>query len=274
MINIQINDIKHDNLKSKKDNTSNTNIFKKRFSNFISFINCETFKTQKLSVSCSDYNNNGFIFTAPVYEYSKKNKDTLIIQTEFNNIIKSKFLHTLSQKSNQLKMEISPDLIEHQIIDVLIDFDNKMHELMENKYNNFKCIGKIIHNKGVSFSEKVNKLEEIKMINSKFIKNGNYRQYNKVVNYNISSKFPKIENFDIESTSAQDLIKIFNRIITDQKEFRMMISPVGWINTNNNTYGSYLGIIMLEIKYKGTKITSIIENNEVITKREIMDLII
>lgn len=269
MISIQISDIKNDTV-----NETYTHTFKKRFSNFISFINSETFKPHELSVSLSDYNNNGFIFTVPVYEYSKKNKDTLIIQTEFNNLTKSKFSYKLSQKSNQLQMEISPELVEHQIINILIDFDNKMHELMENKYNNFKCIGKIIHNKGISFSEKVNKLEEITMINSKFIKNGNYKQYNKVMNYNISYKFPKIENFDIESTNAQDLIKIFNRIITDQKEFRMMISPVGWINTNNNTYGSYLGIIMLEIKYKGAKIASMINDSEIISKREIINLTI
>ncbi len=260
--------------KNSITSTNNPYVFNKQFSNYILFINCESFKNNELSILHSKYNNNGYMHTIPVYEYSKKNKDVLIIQTSFNDFIKSKFVYKLQQNSNQLHIEISSDLFERQTLDILIDFDNKMREFIKNTHDNFKCIGKIVHNKGMPYTDNVNKMDEISMIKTKFIKDINYKQYNKVVNYNISKKFPKVEEFDLSKISPLDLGKFFNRILNNQKEFRMMISPVGWINTNNSTYGSYLGIIMLEIKYKGTKIISLVDSNEVITKQEIINLTI
>ena len=53
---------------------------------------------------------------------------------------------------------------------------------------------------------------------------------------------------------------------------RMLIEPFAWINLSNKTYGSYLNIMIMEVKYKNAKIYSILDKNEISVKPEIINI--
>ena len=257
--------------------------FKKKFGNYIPLINSDTFNEKKLSIMLPNTSKGNFIIPIPVYKYNDKNLDTLLIQTSFFDVKKSKISYKKNGKfgSNNVddlgEIRFDPTFFDNQIIDILLNFDNKLVNFVKSTYGKkYKCVSKLIYNKNVTKStseiEIVNMISELGTIKGKLRKSKFYKQYNKIVNYNISKKYSPIEQFDLSTMKYNDLINIFDRILTDNKEIRMLFEPFAWINLTNNTYGSYLGIIMIEVKYKNAKIYSVLDKNETSMKTEVINV--
>lgn len=231
-----------------------------KFSNYLSFIEYNLFDSNKLNIHSNKASDDNFISLTGKYEYDCKNKDTLMIKTSFNKLIKHKFMYNIN-KNNSLQFRIHTALLEKETLDMLTDFDFKLESFMKENYPDYTCKGKIVYSN---------------IINMKVNKHKIYELYNKIINYNkYKSKYPNAKEIEVEEFDFSDnfILQVLNRIITDQKEFRLLISPLGWININTKTYGSYLGLVTLELKYKNSQISSSLDKKEIIV-HEIINLVI
>lgn len=262
----------------KDDNT-----FKRKFKNYIPLISSDTFDEKKLTIMLPNYSKGNFIIPVPVYRYDEKNLDSLLIQTSFMDVnkakisykIKNTYKNKMTQEQNQIKFD--PSFFDNKIIDILLNFDNKMVQFVKNTFTNkFKCSSKMIYNKNsvrlTPAFEMVNMIGDLGMIKGKLCKKKFYDQYNKLLNYNISKKYDAVEQYELSSMKNNELVNIFDRILTNNKEIRMLLEPFMWINLSDNTYGSYLNIIMIEVKYKHAKIYSILDKNETSMKENIINV--
>ena len=270
-------------------------IFKRNFKHYISLINSDTFNEEKLSIMQSENVKGNYVIPLPIYKYSEKILDPLLIQTSFFDVKKNKLSYKnnkIYQKKNidsknidpknnddlkHFEIKFDPTFIDSQIINILLNFDNKLVKFIKNTFGDqFKCLSKMIYNKSAKKLtpdfEIVNMADDLGEIKAKILKSKCNKQYNKIINYNISKKYAPVEYFDLANIKNSDLSNIFDRILADNKEMRMLIEPFAWINLSNKTYGSYLNIMMIEVKYKNAKIYSMLDKNEISMKPEIINI--
>ena len=66
-----------------------------------------------------------------------------------------------------------------------------------------------------------------------------------------------------------NLTNILERILTDKKQMRMLLTPITYVDPTNKIYSSYVKILMMEVKYIGAKIFSPFDTNEINVRPEI-----
>jgi hypothetical protein len=239
---------------------------KKIFKNYISAIESNELDKNKINLNESKYQFSSFI--TPHYQYSDKNNDLFIIQTPFINVIKNKINYY--RKSNNIYL--SHELFDSNIIKLLIEYDSMVHKYIKEKHNYVPCLNQLIYNKAMPNYEEgykdVNLLNELGSIRAKL--QPLHKYYGKIINYNVSIKYPKVEEFDLKQMKPENLFSTLDRILTNNKQMRLLMSPTTWIM--NGQYGSYLNIFMIEVKYKNAKIQSVLDKKEVNMRKEIINI--
>lgn len=181
------------------------------------------------------------------YCYDKNVTEKLIIETEFMNINR-KSIFNKSKFEKTLIIDLSMRLFDGTIADLLLKYDNDIDNFIKNKFGNCLCKKKLVKNKD-GFVTGIIK-------HNKYLEN-----YSKIINYNISNKYKAIESYDIASLNLKNFGDLFNRIMKDKKQMRLLMAPQTIISDKDKQYKSYLNIYLIEVKYENAKIDSIIDKN-------------
>lgn len=247
IIKIQPNVIDKEQINSKQE--------KKKYNpTILAMINSQDYQKDKLSFSSSQFKT--MIILNPFYQYSLKIQEPLHIQTNFLNIEKTSILYKEFKKFHDdnrgFVMKILPELFDSSTINLLLDYDRQVKTFINNP--NIKCAEKLIYNKDIKKHQSDYQNDPIPQLDYGPIKCKLSGKLSKVTNYNISKKYPKVEEFNGITNKLSDFFDIFDRILSDKKQVRFVFSPITWINSNK--YSSHIIIHNMEIKYKDAKINS------------------
>lgn len=205
------------------------------FKNNLTFINWDSFEKNKLL----DENNGKFdkdkvYFKTLKYKYADNLNKYLYISTPFIKINYNSFKKIDKAKNIPI---FSCGLMEENISDLLPFFNN--FDDFVNEYaiqNNYTYTNKIIYN---------NNYQEI-IINFYIQTDKNKNIKTKIINHNVSKKYPKNEYFKIGENSFD-----FKRILIPGKLVKFIIKPIVWIH--NNIVGTKIFIELIEAKFEKDK---------------------
>jgi hypothetical protein len=273
-------DTKHNN----EQNTDKLNINQIKLNSYnntyIPLISTHSFNKEKCNFVTSQTKYKGFEYINMMYKYDETNTNNLLIQTDFMDIKKG----SITYKNG--KIVIDKSLFSDQFLDIIKFFDStgkSYFEKIKNKKISNPIIKTIINDKqhvyGTSGIKKpLYKSMKAHTINPQIIKLkptklSKYSNYNKIINYNISSKYPKIEYFNVTEMDEMNVKRLFNRIFNEKKELRMLIKPCLWSNMSTMCFGISLELICMEVKFKNSKINnSVLENNETSISNNIINI--
>lgn len=241
-------------IKVKKQPINSDQEKKKWNPNILAMINSHNFQKDKLSLSSSQFQT--MTILNPFYQYSLKTQEPLHIQTKFLDLGKNSIMYKEFQKYHDdnrgFVMKISPELFDSTTINLLLDYDRQVKTFINNP--NIKCTDKLIYNKDIKKYQPEYQNDPVPQLDYGHIKCKLSKKLSKVTNYNISKKYPKVEEFNGTKNKLSDFFGIFDRILSDKKQVRFVFSPMTWIK--DNKYGSYIIIQNMEIKFKDAKISS------------------
>lgn len=255
-------------LKLPEDHASPKDKKTKKFfknSNFYSLITSDSFNKSKFKILETGDEDKKLKFIIPIYHYTENYEDLLIIQTPFIDIKKNinyKNLTKYNRDKNFLDIVFDSNFFDNTILNIFMNYDDEILKNINKKYDNkITCHQNLIkdNNTGEQSSKIKGKLKYHKKLGT----------YSKLINYNISKKFPLKEEFDLISMTGVSYQPIFDRIFNEKKQVRLLITPITWIDEEKMIYGSYLNILMMEVKYKNAKINSILDQNEISVKNRI-----
>lgn len=218
---------------------------------FYSLIQSESYDPKKTDLKI--IKKESFISIIPHYEYIDEIYSPLIIQTPFldvNNYIKYK---NINSKSKSFSINFDQQFFDSNLQQIFASYDNYVSLRLEDTYKRqLKCVKKL-----------ENQISG-KIVNNKFL-----GDYSKLINYNISKKYEPKEEFDFAIVKKNEYEKIFDRILNNKKQIRLILAPMSWVNEKEMIYGSYLNIFTIEVKYKFWKVNSVLDQNETSVKRTV-----
>ena len=242
---------------------------------FLSLVTPEGFNCKNFTLSWESLpqNPNLRIFSSN-YNYSDKNKSRLVIQTDFmdnvfHNPIKNKNetvinyngLNSFPDKK-QFNIKLNHKMFSESLIDFMKFYDNLIKKELDGLVYSYTNAKNLLNNVGANFSDEFNQLCDVQPIKAKISKDYEFKNFNKIINYNISKKYPKKEEFHLSNLTVKETEDLLHRVLTSSKQVRFLLTPVTWLNTGTHGYGSYLKIISMEIKFKNAKIFSQLDQNE------------
>lgn len=267
-----VNKYSHDfhNKKNQNEEPNKTN--QKAYLKCVVFIECSQFDKGKLNFISSDFNQAKII--TPMYHYSQNTHHPLTIQTKFFDLNKKMITYKEFKQFHDdhkgFVMRIASELFDSTILNMFLDYDIQVANFINNK--NIKCKEKLLYNKSIKKHEPEFQNDPIMQLDFGPIKFKISKKLSKVTNYNISKKFPKVEEFNGTKNKLSEFYDIFGRILNDKKQVRFVFSPMTWVN--GNTYGSYIIIHHMEIKFKDAKINSTLDNDSQNIQNEITSITI
>lgn len=217
-----------------------------------------------------------------IYQYTPQLKDILIMKTPFMDIT-PEFIKANRKLWNRnfpdKKLLLDPAQFSSNMIDLFMAYDAKVKAFVQNEFgNNIKCISKLIGNNNkqrlTNEYHEVNLLDGLHIIPGKIRPSKKLAEYSKLINYNISKKYPKHEEFDFSAMSTSMLEATFQRIMSQKKQIRLLFSPTAWVDDKGFKYGSYLRIIMIEVKYENATIRSMLDMREKLIDNIVSEIII
>jgi hypothetical protein len=277
---------KHINTKETLSNKqlNDKQIFKSKVFKYLPLITSDIFNNDKLIIKEKESTANDKLHTiVPVYTYDSKNEELMIIQTSFMNVNKKNILyfHKMIEGKQNKKFEINfaAQFFDNEVIDMLIDYETKVTNYVKSVYgNDMKNNSRIVYNikskKNTSEYEIVNKLDQLGNIRCKINPDRRFKQYGKLISYNISKKYGYREEFDLNNYEYANLANNLDRILNDKKQMRLLITPITYVSLSNKRYMSYLKIMMMEVKYKDAKIFSPLDKNGVNVRPEVTKITI
>ena len=279
--NLETNEYKQNSSNLILNKQNNNGSCKKKFfrvKNFNSLISSDSFTKNKLCISDLIFGKGPVKYLISNYKYEENNNDLLVIQTPFLDIKKNIFYKDFKDYNNlekKFEIKFNPNFFDKTLLDIFINYDDRIAEIMKKKCGNeIRRITKLIFNKKVKFDtpqfEIIDMNEELGLIKAKFKHEKKLTNYSKLINYNVSKNYPKKEEFDFNCLNTKDYLEIFNRILTQHKQIRLLLSPITWINESEKIYGSYLNIFMMEVKYDKSKIHSLLDVNQISMKKNII----
>lgn len=294
-----------------KHNMNQYKTFKKQ--SYVYYINYNGYKPENMRSYIDvpikknkDENNheNIFIVRLPLYQYHDEFKGDLMIKTSFIKLNKAPVLvippsGTTTNRGNDARLELDPYSSDvYNMLDALIQYDIYVRNTMKNIFEEyckqfdigiynefktqFKASSSLVHNKynyaiDKNATDKYNRVPDknqpLEPISVHFSQKEN-KIINRIINYNISRKYPAKEIHD----AIDD--KELRRILSKGKEIRLILKPISWYNITNKVtvyengvakqvdgvtmnYGSKLNLFMMEIRYAGKVIESEIDKNEI-----------
>lgn len=268
-------------IESEKVNDEKKQYYKQKAYGYIPLINSDMFNKDKLNVrQKGDFTNIGtnniekFVPIVPTYHYNSKNEELLVIQTPFIDVNKKNIMYNqnfgiYSSPSKKFTMRFTAKILGDSIIKSLIEYDAKVSQYIKEVYaNNILCSSRIISNINPADNINLDVLDELKPIHCKINQDNNFKEYSKLISYNISKKYDRIEEFNFIKSDCSNLKRTFDRILTDKKQMRMLLTPKTYLNLTDKVFYSFVNIIMMEVKYNGAKIYSPLDKNETNIKPE------
>jgi len=239
--------------KEKKKNNN------KLFNHTLSFLTVNNIDSSKITFNKFEVNDS-IIIIFPEYKYADYNQNQLILLTDFLNVDNYiKFTSRIDKDKNSISLKFDPCMFSSQLINFMIQYDKQVKEYVKKKFIQLVHHSKLVGNFS-NGDEDVNLMLPLKYITGKVINDNNFKSYNKIINYNISRKYPKKEEMEINDDNIDQFLK---RVLNNKKQVRLLMTPATWLNFESESYGSYLKIIMMEVKYKGATITSEFDNDTV-----------
>lgn len=268
------NNLPIDDNKNNQKRTFESKVFR-----YLPLITTDMFNHTKLVIKEKNNKNSGNILKTilPVYNYNSRNEEIMVLQLPFIDVDTKNILYFRKTKPeySKKKFEIRfiPQFFGDKFIDILIEYENKVFEYVKSVYgNDMTYKSRIVHNK--NSQDLVNRLSDLDSIKCKIFPDKKFQQYGKLINYNISKKYDAMEEFDLFNMTHTDLVTIFDRILNNKKQLRLLVTPITYVNINNRQYMSNLKIIMMEVRYKDAKISSPLEANKIDIKPEITKITI
>ncbi|ARF11494.1 hypothetical protein Klosneuvirus_1_351 [Klosneuvirus KNV1] len=259
-------------MKVKKQQINSDQEKKKWNPNILAMIDSQSYHTDKISFSSSQFQTT--MMLTPFYQYSLKIQEPLHIQTKFFDLEKNSIMYKEFKKFHDdnrgFIMKIAPELFDFTTLNMLLDYDRQVKKFINNQ--NIKCIEKLIYNKEIKKHELEFQNDPIPQLDYGPIKFKLSKKLSKVMNYNISKKYPKVEEFNGTKNKLSDFFDIFDRILSDKKQVRFVFSPMTWIR--DNKYGSHIMIHNMEIKFKDAKISSVLDTESKTMHEEITSITI
>lgn len=257
----------------KQPEQINSNQEKKKWNPYVmGMINSQNYQKDKLSFSSSPFQT--ITIVSPFYQYSSKTQEPLHIQTNFLNLEKNSISYKEFRKYHDdnkgFVMKLLPGLFESSTINMLLDYDRQIKTFINNP--NINCTDKLIYNKDVTKLQPQYQNDPIHELDFGSIKCKLSKKISKVTNYNISKKYSKVEEFNGMKNKLSEFFDIFDRILSEKKQVRLVFSPMTWIN--GNKYGSYIMIHNMEIKFKDAKISSVLDTESKTMHDEITSITI
>lgn len=262
--------IKQTNQSKPVKNTRDT------YKQYLSLIAINQFKKENFTLTHDT--SKIFIMSLPEYNYTPDNKSRLVFQTDFMDLyytdpvthksmcyINYKNLHPKNAdiKEKLCKIKIDHKLFPQSFLDFLIFYDSQIKQLYYPKYNGTY----LLSNKNNNGANDVNLMCEMNLITGKISKDYEFSKYNKIVTYNISKKYPKKEEYDLLTLSNIEIENTLKKIFNDKKQIRLIVTPITW--HAGGSFGSYLKIIAMEVKYKNANIESVFDQDEIDVQNEI-----
>jgi len=231
-------------------------------SNYINYIDHNELKINDIiDVDIKKYLSvSKFYYHKCLYQYPDEENKLLMIKLPFIKLLKNPF-----KNSNENQNQITIDLDHAQHLDIIISlyqYDLYIEKLVNTLNDKFICLSKLVSNRNCKDASLVSLTEQLRPIKCKFIYNKTDSLIKtKIINYNVSKKYPKIEI--LNSIKRDDL----NRILYKNKEIRMMVTPITWFDYKNKRYGSYLQIQKMEVKFNGASIKSKFNEDQIIVDK-------
>lgn len=280
---------KPDQLMEKNNVKDNRKLFKSKVFRYMPLIMSDIFNGNKLVIKERDDKNqinpaNGLKSILPIYNYDSKNEEIMILQTPFMDVNKKNiiYFHKINDefgkdRKRHFEINFASQFFDSSVIDTLVEYENKVINYVKTVYgNDMKYHSKIIYNKKANKHnvdyEIVNRLDDIGNIRCKVYPDKKFKQYGKLISYNISKKYGFKEEFDLFNIEYSEMANTLDRILNDKKQMRLLLTPVTYLSPGTKRYVSYLKILMMEVKYKDAKIFSQLDRNGIDVKPEIIKI--
>lgn len=270
---------KHNNVNPLDHGIEKQKFSKKQFvfnQKFLSLITPERFnQTNFVLQSHILPKNPNLLMFSSYYLYSPENQNRLIIQTDFMDLYytdpikkKNECLITYNglnklfgdNENKGFNIKINHKLFPESMMNFMKFYDGEINKDIQGKVPNH-INNNLLANINSQLTDEFNELQMAKGIKGKISKDYDFKNYNKIINYNISKKYPRKEEFKIDTLSTKDIEDLFSRTFNNRKQIRFLFTPVSWLQNGSN-FGSYLKIIAMEIKYKDAKIYSPLDQDE------------
>jgi len=203
---------------------------------FFAAIKIDNFKITEMDRG-KMYEFDNMTYYLPYYEYSKKCIRRLIFETDFFSFTEE--LKKINNFYNQTII-LNPYKMNNNLHTVLNDYDEFI-----------KCNLNIKNNDNIKYYD--------------IIKNDNIKIKIKpdtiINNYNVSDKYQKVETLTFKNDFCKNLNRaLYIKNMKVDKQIKIFIAPLTWINKKNNNSGSCLELIAMEIKFKNARITSVLNS--------------
>lgn len=203
-------------------------------------------------------------YLSPKYNYAGTKMDHLIIKSPFINCLQDPYLQKYKGGGKyQHELRIDPNNVNGQLmIEMLVNYDQKLDQFITDSYGpNFICHKRLISNRGKFYGHQEEYREVqfgdlFSMLEFRLKCQGS-RIENEIYNYNVSKKYPTVEEF--QSIEIKDL----RRFLKKNKDIRLVFHPVSWIIPDKLSYGTFLAVDILEVKYGGSFIKSVLDADTV-----------
>ena len=241
----------------------------KRNNKFISILTTDLVKKDRIFLT-ERTNKHNMIIISPGYKYNHDFSDLFLLHTSFIDVDSKTVLRRKESKDNESPqiMHIHSSAFDMETLQLFKYYDTTINNYMKNNFKDIKCKSALVVDN--------NKLPvdlypgiDIHIPSKTFIDNNLKSYAGKLFNYNISKKYKLVEEHDIINGNINDMCK---KILYCKKQIRFLISPVSWIHPDKKSYGSYLKVFTIEVKYPNARIKSIFDMNQELIEMELINI--